>query len=285
MQTKKKQDVRAWQKEIIDHLLRTRGAKYGWFLRYFHIFRFISKTPAKADFLESYYTLMRYLDDVVDGDAPVPEGYSDAETYLRDKVLFSKNPAQPKDAVDRMMLHCFELGASFGETFEEETDDILNCLLFDARRMGKMMVFSNNELMAHYHRLDISGTVQATLKLFSEDSSKYPLLEALGIASRFFYDLRDFSDDISKGLVNVPAEDLETLDIDISELGDVKNVKVRRWFRLQAERGMELMRQHKINVKKSGFRWSTKATFPLVYGNPARKFFRKVLRETEGLKS
>ncbi len=278
-----KDQLRNWQRGIIAHMLRTRGAKYGWFLRYLHLFRVISKTPAKADFLESYYTLMRYLDDIVDGDAPLPAGYDSAETYLLDKIDFFKNRPTPRDQVDHFMAYCMELGQSFGETFEEETNDILHCLLFDARRMGKRIIFSNNELMAHYHRLDISGTVKATLRIFSEDPEKYLLLEPLGLASRFYYDLRDFEDDIRKGLVNISAEDMEAFGIQPASLDDAENEGVRRWFRAQAERGMLLLEKHRENLKIAGFRWSTRATFPLVYAGPARRFFRKVLKKTEGV--
>ncbi len=276
-----KDQLRNWQRSIIAHMLRTRGAKYGWFLRYLHLFRVISKTPAKADFLESYYTLMRYLDDIVDGDAPLPAGYDSTEAYLLDKIDFFENRPAPRDQVDHFMAYCMELGQSFGETFEGETSDILHCLLFDARRMGKRIIFPDSELMAHYHRLDISGTVKATLRIFSEDPEKYLLLEPLGLASRFYYDLRDFEDDIKKGLVNIAAEDMEACGIQPADLEDVESEGVRRWFRLQAERGMLLLEKHRKNLKTAGFRWSTRATFPLVYARPAWRFFKKVLKKTE----
>jgi phytoene/squalene synthetase len=254
-------------------------------LRYLKLFRLIAKTPERADFLETYYTLMRYVDDIVDNDAPLPAGYTDAEQYLLDKIKFAGNPVGPADDVDALMLHCFQLGKSFGESFGEETEAILGSLLFDTRRMGKRRVFSHLELMAHYHLLDIAGTVRATVKLFDEDAEKYLLLEPLGMASRFFYDLRDFRDDIQKGLINISAEDMAAFHISQEDLDDAQSLPVQRWFRAQALRGMALLGQHQKNVAVGGFRRSTRWTFRLVYAGPARRFFIKVLKATENLEA
>lgn len=280
MQTTSNANVRTWRETIYSHMLQTRGAKYRWFLRHLKLFRWITPQPARAEFLETYYTLMRYIDDIVDGDAPLPKGYESEEQYLLDKIEFARNPILPADDVDALMKYCFELGASFGESFVAETEDILGSLLFDCRRMGEMLIFPECELMAHYHRLDISGTVRATLKLFNEDPDKYLLLEPLGMASRFYYDIRDFREDIEKGLVNITAEDMAALGISKAALSDANSMEIRRWFRTQAIRGMAMLEQHEWNVQQSGFRRWTHWTFPVVYGWPARKFFKKVLIET-----
>ena len=89
---------------------------------------------------------MRHLDDVVDGDVPLSEGYSSAGEYLSLKIEFSNNPVDPKDEVDCLMIYCFKLAERFGEDFHTETKDILNSLLFDARRRGKGIFFPKEEL-------------------------------------------------------------------------------------------------------------------------------------------
>lgn len=75
---------------------------------------------------------MRYLDDVVDGDAPLPRGYTMESDYLLEKIRFPQNPVAPKDQVDHLMLYCFQPAEKIGANFQEETSDILNSLLFDA---------------------------------------------------------------------------------------------------------------------------------------------------------
>lgn len=276
-------DTTAWRNHIYQHMLRTRGSKYLWFLKYLKLFRLIAQTPERADFLESYYTLMRYLDDIVDNDAPLPEGYSDTEAYLMDKIRFAGNPSIPADESDAMMIHCFQLGSTFGESFEEETADILGSLLFDTRRMGQARFFSSDDLMAHYHQLDIRGTVKATTKLFNENAGDFLLLEPLGMASRFFYDIRDVHDDLSKNLVNISLEDANAFGISASNMNEPDNPGIQRWCRAQALRGLQLLDLHRQQIPKGSFRLSTRLTFLFVYERPARGFFNKTLRRTANL--
>ncbi|MFM8374189.1 MAG: hypothetical protein ACKOCO_17575 [Bacteroidota bacterium] len=276
-------DTTAWRNHIYQHMLRTRGAKYLWFLKYLKLFRLIAKTPERADFLESYYTLMRYLDDIVDEDAPLPQGYTDTESCLLDKIRFAGNPVDPSDESDAMMIHCFQLGNTFGESFTDETEDILGSLLFDARRMEKFRFFRSEELMAHYHQLDIRGTVKATIKLFRENPDDFLLLEPLGMASRFFYDIRDVYDDLSKGLVNISLEDAGAFGITASNINESGNPGIQRWCRAQALRGLQLLDLHRQQIRKGSFRLSTRLTFLFVYERPARGFFNKTLRRTANL--
>ena len=52
---------------VFKHMLKTRGWKYRAFLRYLRFFKYAAFAPTRGEFLESYYVLMRFLDDVVDG--------------------------------------------------------------------------------------------------------------------------------------------------------------------------------------------------------------------------
>ncbi|MCB9296533.1 MAG: class 1 isoprenoid biosynthesis enzyme [Lewinellaceae bacterium] len=273
-----KNHARRMRREIFGHQLRTRGAKYRSFLRYVRLFKYAAFSPLRGTFLESYYTLMRYLDDIVDGDAPVPEGYADGGAYLEEKIRFSEKPENPKDAADYLMLYCFETGERFGANFQEETSDILHSLLFDAKRRGKLLFFPEKELMYHFHLLDVRGTIRATLKIFKEDPEKYPLLGPLGLASRFYYDLRDFEADIRAGYVNISIEDARAFGIDRESLQDVNSPGVRRWFRSQAIKGLEMLEAHHRRLPEGRFSLLARATFPLVYEAPARRFFDGTLK-------
>lgn len=270
-------DARRMRQRVFHHLLETRGWKYRAFLRYLRLFKYFSFSPARGTFLASYYTLMRYLDDIVDGDAPLPQPFTHPVEYLKEKIRFAEHPIEPKDEADFLLLYCDQLGRKFGEDFRQETDDILHSLLFDARRRGQWIIYPARELEAHFHTLDIRGTIRATLKLFREDPDKYPLLEALGTATRYHYDLQDFEDDIRAGFVNIAAEDCARFGITPELLHQKDSTPVRQWFRHHAQEGMQLLEQHRRNLPKGNFSWLARATFPLVYEGPARNFFRKVL--------
>jgi hypothetical protein len=269
--------ARQMRLQVYKHMLDTRGWKYRSFLRYLRFFRYISFARLRGEFLESYYTLMRYLDDIVDGDAPLPQGYTNSVDYILDKIKFSKDQRYPNDEVDYLMLHCFNVADGFGQEFNSETEDILNSLLFDARRRGKLIVFPEKDLKSHFHLLDIRGTIKATLKIFKDDPAKYYLLESLGTATRYHYDLEDFEDDIKAGYVNISAEDCHMFGIGPDELYNIDNAGVKLWFRHHAEEGLDLLEEHHRLLPQGKFSLLARGTFPLVYELPAKRMFQKIL--------
>lgn len=266
---------------VFKHMLETRGWKYRAFLRYLRVFKYVAFAPTRGEFLESYYVLMRFLDDVVDGDAALPKGYLNEQDYLLEKIKFSKNPVNPKDGVDHLMLHCFKLAEKFGEEFQEETDDILSSLLFDANRRGKMIVFPKKELMHHFHLLDIRGTIKATLKIFKDDPEKYTLLGPLGIACRYQYDIEDIDTDLAAGYVNISQEECDQLNIAIEDLRDPSSLKIKKWLYRRAKDGLQLLEEHHLRLPQGHFTLLERWVFALVYEYPARKVFNKIISETK----
>ena len=267
------------KEEIFSHMLNTRGDKYKWFLRALRTFKYSSMSSTRGTFLEAYYTLMRYVDDIVDGDAPLPDRFQSSVEFVEEKIDFAKHTTTPKDSADYLMLYCFELANKFGQEFSSETQDILSSMLFDAKRYGQKIVFPGKELSYHFHLLDIRGTVSATLKVFGEDSSKYLILEPLGLACRLFYNLRDYDEDIKAGLVNISSEDCQRFNIAKSDLENRLSNGVQGWFRDQSIQGLDLLQKHKQIVKEGNFGLLARVTFPIVYENSARKYFENVLSE------
>ena len=279
MTQKPDQKAKEMRSKVFRHMLETRGWKYRAFLRYLRLFKYAAFAPVRGEFLESYYTLMRYIDDVVDGDVPLPKNYLNVSEYITDKIGFSMNPVNPKDQIDYLMKYCFELAERFGADFHEETKDILNSLLFDAKRRGKSMIFSKEELNYHFHLLDIRGTIRATLKVFNDDPDKYKILEPLGIACRHQYDIEDFEADFAAGYVNISKEDFERFGIKKEDIYNSSAPNVRNWLRHHAREGLELIAEHHRLMPKGKFSILEKLVFRFVYENPARKVFLKVLSE------
>ena len=52
--------------------------------------------------------------------------------------------------------------------------------------------------------MDIRGTIKATLKVFKDDPEKYTILEPLGVACRYQYDIET---DLAAGYVNISQEE------------------------------------------------------------------------------
>ncbi len=275
------QQAKQMRLRIYHHMLKTRGWKYRSFLRYLRFFKYIAIAPVRGEFLESYYVLMRYLDDVVDGDIALPTGYTDESNYIISKIKFSHNPKDPEDEVDYLMLHCFQLAEKFGKNFQEETSDILESLLFDAKRRNKWIIYSREELTWHFHVLDIRGTIRATLKIFNDDPQKYTLLEPLGNACRYQYDIEDFEDDIAAGYINIPLEDCEQSGIVKEDLVNKLSPKVNAWLHHHATDGIDLLNEHHDILSGGHFSLFERLVFKYVYENPARKVFLKQISKRQ----
>lgn len=262
---------------VFAHMLKTRGWKYRSFLFYLRIFKYIAFAPHRGKFLELYYTLMRYLDDVVDGDVPLAANYANETEYILEKIRFAENPAAPKDDVEALMKYCLELGQKFGADFSSETKDILESLLFDAQRRRCRKVFDEEELKHHFHVLDIRGTIRATLKIFKDDPDKYLSLEPLGMACRYQYDIEDIETDLAAGFINIPREACEQWGITPASLEHASSPEVQRWLRHHAEEGLALLEEHHRRMKQVRFSLLQRATFKVVYEMPARKTFQQTL--------
>jgi len=262
-------------------MLSTRGWKYRSFLRYLRFFKYVAFAPLRGEFLESYYVLMRYLDDIVDGDAILPANCLNESDYISKKISFSQNPVNPEDEVDFLMLHCFGLSVKFKKDFTEETSDILKSLLFDAQRRNKWIIFPNEELTWHFHLLDIRGTIRATLKIFNDDPEKYSLLEPLGKAARYQYDIEDFKEDVAAGYINIPQEDCNLFGITIDELKKEHSPNVYAWLDHHAREGLSLLDEHRLNLQQGKFSLLERLVFRIVYENPARRIFLQQITQSK----
>lgn len=269
------------RQRIFSQMIETRGNKYRLFLQCMRSMKYLACQPTRGELLESMYALMRYVDDVVDGDTPLPNGYASAAEFVQRKIDFAHEPKQPQDAPDKLLLHCVDLARQIGDDLSSETDDILRSLHFDAvrRNPSNLRSVPRSELQHHFHLLDIRGTIGACLKLAREKGVTDTDLQALGNASRIHYTLRDFEDDIRAGFNNVPTEDAETIGISDAELRDRSSPGVREWFEQEATRGMAMLSAHRKEIPKMPLRRLTKTALWWTYERPAKRFFQHVLRQ------
>lgn len=174
-----------------------------------------------GEFIRNYYAAMRAVDDIADGDAPLPEGFGSGAQYIDQKIASVTGHFEPTDEIDHLLARCFAIGREIKQDFCEETIDILSSLRFDAirreqfQKLRTFMVYAKSELSYNFNLLDTRGTVKACLKLYGEDPGRYTQLSPLSTASRIYYDLRDFSEDIYSGMCNIDYE--ETKDYRISK--------------------------------------------------------------------
>ncbi len=219
---------------IYDSMLDERSHKYRELMWIITTFKLVGQTPLfkdtktaiqRGDFFDAMYCAMRRFDDFADLDEELPQHYkSTVEQYLQSKIDFLKDPNKIKDDLDILLLKILNLSEKIGFRITEECENIINSLIFDARRINKYQIFERKELEHHFHMLDIVGTVKAMLKVYAEDPSTYRSLIPLGKAMRLYYDLRDFAEDLSRGFINIPKEDVNELNITILDLNQANSL-------------------------------------------------------------
>ena len=268
---------RDMRKEIYDDMLARGRDKFKFTVLSLRAFKYLTLNPTRGSLLESYYVLMRYIDDIVDGDTQLPKNTS-AMGYIEDKINFLRNPINPQDAADYLMLYCFQLAKKLGHDLSFESDDILNSLRFDAQRVKKSVILPDEQLKHHFYLLDIRGVIRATLKIFGEDYSKYTVLHPLGTASRIYYNLKDYEEDIRAGFINISAEDFKKYNMSKGDLENRLSESVQKWIADQATLGMDLLQQHRQNISKEKFKPLTKLVLYLKYERPVREYFENELK-------
>lgn len=266
---------------VFREMLRTRRHKYKWWLICMRVIRFIAILLGefkRAEIVLSLYAALHFVDDVVDGDAPLPARYKPAVDYVRRKMCFYARPSVPEDNAEWLLLYARTLAEEIGLSTEEGVQYILASMLFDAERRNplKPKRLYTRQLHEHFHRLDIVGTVGLCLKIFREVTVTHPDLRDLGEASRIQYTVKDLDEDFRAGYCNIPLEDI--ISFKITVLNSAAR-PVKKWSLKEADRGISLLQEHKRKVRGLPLRVLTRIVLPLLYERPARKFFNKVLRD------
>lgn len=303
--------ARDTKKQVFFHMRQTRPGKYDGILRGLEAFKYLILLQTKGNvpealrrgnFLVSYYVLNRFIDDIVDKDAPLPRSASSRQEYVEHRLAFASNPVLPTDEADFLMLYCYQQAARFGFSIHEETSSILQSMLFDARRIeaaersGTGLIFPEQELMRNFYLCDIEGTGRGLLKLLGDSPDRFPLVAPIGIADRIKLTLKDLLADVRVRLINIPREDMERYGISRADLEVMASLThppsldsetmpaalgalpqgVRAWVRAKAAEGLELIAQTKEIVRTHKFNLSERLILQFVYGGPSEGYFTRL---------
>ncbi|MBI2337623.1 hypothetical protein HYU95_00410 [Candidatus Daviesbacteria bacterium] len=231
----------------------------------------LGKTRGKM--IEADYLVMRELDDMADGDTPVPKDYNSASQYIEEKISFLRNPNTPRDNADKLLLYCEQLSQQEGLSLTQEREFILRSMLFDAQRFGTYQIFPAAILDEHFYRCDIEGTGKGALKIFGEDPAKYRLVEPLGVVSRIHDNLLDYERDVKAGYINIPEEDINRSGMTLVDIKDVNSPKVGAWFAKELTRARGLLEQDRVLFPQGRFSLLGRIFVELYIRRPAVHYF------------
>ncbi len=300
------------QGKVFSHMRKTRTGKYDGILRGLGAFKYlmllqtkgnVSEAFRRGNLLVSYYVLSRFIDDIVDNDSPLPPTARSKQEYVEQRLAFASNPVLPTDEADFLMLYCYQQAARLGFSIHEETNSILQSMLFDARRIeaaeknGTGLIFPEQDLMHNFYLCDIEGTGRGLLKLLGDSPERMPLIMPIGTADRIKLTLKDLAADVKVGLINIPQEEMEICGISEADLSKVVSSadslpldgemmvsalgtlpkSVIGWVKTKTTRGLELIAQTKEIARTNKFNISERLILRFVYGGPSERYFTRLL--------
>ncbi len=176
--------------------------------------------------LRAGFCLTQHIDDVLDGDRPVPV---DPVAYARGLLRGEPAPLAP------LAEHVVgELDRRGGRGMLTE---LVEVLIEDRRRMDERRTMSAAALAAHHRRtfrlsLDLT-LLAAGSDLRAEDAPE--LVEALAWCSP----VRDLEEDLAKGLINIPEEVLAQVPGAAAPRAILASEPVKDWLRTEHRRAAE----------------------------------------------
>lgn len=226
----------------------------------------------RGKMFEADYLWMRVVDDIVDGDLPLPKSAISAADYIEEKLAFLESPGTSRDDVDILLSYCNNLSKDISLPLVEERKQILLSMLFDAKRKGRYQLFPETVLQEHFYICDIEGTGKGTLKMFGEDPEKYQFVEPLGIASRIYDNLHDYQSDINAGYINISAEDITKYRISPSDIFNINSTGVKSWFATEKDHALRLLEEDKRLFTQGDFKSIGRIFVEFYHRRPTSKF-------------
>lgn len=287
--------------EVRAHMMLTRPGKYdGWFMaidRYTTIARlgdrfsfipgleFFEHGEELAFGTNAVYSGIHAGDDIADGDADVPPGFTSAEDYIGHILRMLDNTEEPREPRGMLTIYGLGLLQKHGIDIRQEIRDVTLTLKFDAARRSRgLILIDREELEQNDYFRDESGTIGSCLKIAREQSVTVADIAPLGRAMQIAYTLRDMAHDVLKLMLNVPREDFRRLGMYIPDPTEaavqwwLRSAPVRRWRAEEAERGLLLLHRyqaHQLNLRMHVY---TRKVLEKGYARKAGPFLQNVLR-------
>lgn len=240
------------------HLVR-RDPKY--WIMVSHMYLAGLKTPLQSRVFRAAYFFCRHLDDVLDGDREIS---GDPENYVCTILdgMDGKNRA-PK-IVDLYKFVIGKLGNNGMDNPQRDFREIIGVMLFDYARSKDRRVLTRQEL-EHYFNRTFVPVLNISLQI-AESELRGNDLPGMVSTMGHLYSIRDMQIDLSRGIINVPQEELELsgLNGSVSYGGFHKNGHLSRWMDCEVREYRRVLNDCKDRLSGERDRSSRRICFPLI---------------------
>lgn len=246
----------ALQKSVALETIKSRGFRafrqYGLYFAGMWAYGLVSS--ARGSIIRSGYFWLRHIDDVADGDKPLPSGYEDRQQFLQRKrslaeqLFFHSEATVYGDREDILLADYYSTSRKLGISLGNESLAILDTIILDEERARNRRVLTQEELDEYFEKLDFACG-EGALKVAGENCDSKDL-SALSWAVRTMFNLRDFPRDLAQGIINISAEEMADYGVDLSQIDGVANVEdvviyepIRRWYQDQVPQGLGFLQE------------------------------------------
>lgn len=238
--------------------------------------------PEHADLIRSGNFYWRWVDDVADGDRPLPEKYRKRDEFLQHrKAIVKQLFFQPEGTVygereDILLAHYYFQARRLGIDLAQESVSILDSIIWDEERARNRKLLTQKELNDGINKVDFA-CIDGGFKVADEPYHSQDL-HALSWAVRTMFNLRDFPRDFAKGLINISREDIERYNVNLAQLEERESVPqlvvyepMRRWYKDQVAAGRRFLDEALNTLSELHLKWITRFVLNVNFVDPTRR--------------
>lgn len=166
------------------------------------------------------YFFCRYVDDLADGDRALPSRYSDFANFIdRMKALVHHPVSNDLKGVELILVDAIRKlnkKTANPEIVEQELIHFLESMLIDYdRRLNKSMLTQKD--IDNLYKNSFSSVLHLTFIGTSTQLDR-EYITLLGLIQGKLYALQDFAEDLTAGIINIPAEVIQNEPLTLSKM-------------------------------------------------------------------
>lgn len=175
------------------------------------------------------YLYFREIDDIIDGDKILKTTNNNfyeykkiVTEYMYNRRAFLQNEyeSSPLNELDGIMKSVLELTNELNLDLRNEFMKLLDCMFFDLERKcdlknGQIYLSSRSDIDKYFFQYYYDSCIKIAIMLTIPEhaSLERKNIKDLGYAQRIYFNLEDFFEDLSHGIINIPKQDIESFQI------------------------------------------------------------------------
>lgn len=240
------------------HLVR-RDPKYWKIVS--HMYLAELRNPLQSRVFRAAYFFCRHIDDVLDGDRKITDN---PEGYVHSIIAGMDGKGNAPRIVDLYEFAISKLGGNGADNPQRDFRRVIDVMLFDYERARDRRVLTKRDLNNYFSNTFVP-VLNISLQIGDSNLRGCDVPEIVSTMGHL-YSIRDLEVDLSKGIVNIPQEELElsSLKSSISYEGVCSDSHLLRWMDCEVREYRRILSSCRGRLTERGDGSSKRICFPLV---------------------